>query len=102
MEFIRQHADRNVLERITFLNGSVHAPQPFDAPHQEITRSVRESHGKEKDPALDFCTSISRHGGMIVSSHCAATRGHASRCPPSPPPPRRPAARASRFGRARE
>ena len=48
-------------------------------PYQDVTRPVGESDGEEENTAIDVGTTVSRHGGMRVSSipsHRCKTRGH--------------------------
>jgi hypothetical protein len=64
---IRQDANCDGLKWMAVLNRHVDSSQSIDLPDQEIARSVGEGYRKEKDPAIDFGTTISRHGGMMIS-----------------------------------
>ena len=69
MKMVRQNADRDRVECTPFSNRRINFSQQINVPHQEVTRSIRERHGKEKDAALKLATTIRGHRAKL--SRCA-------------------------------
>src|SRR5438105_8517272 len=68
MQVVRQDADGNCVKLVALSNRRVDLPKAVDVTHQDIARPVGESHGEEKDAALDFHSAILRHDRMTLSS----------------------------------
>jgi hypothetical protein len=69
MEMVRQNADRDRVECSPLSNRRINFSQQINVPHQEVTRSICERHGKEKDAALKLATTIRGHPAKL--SRCA-------------------------------
>jgi hypothetical protein len=61
---VRQYADRDGFELVTFCNKSACFPEMIDMPHKKVTRPVGKRY-REKECAAHLCTTISRHMQIV-------------------------------------
>jgi hypothetical protein len=82
VQMVRQYADRNSFEVVTFYNKSVRLAEMIDMPHKKVTRPVGKRYRKEERAARDLCATISQHTQIVGMFWQRGQRREERHCPP--------------------